>query len=217
MNETTDETINDEQPKAKKKYYDYISVGNRTKQEVYFVEPHDKTTMFELFYKEEPLKSTVVLTKSKRSADELTAFLKTKNINAITIHGNHRKEQIEKAALAFNSGEVDILITTDKIFDLLELKDIKTVLNYELPFEPESYFKTLRYVDEIGQSISFVSSQDEKMLDILEYMMKYDIPQLEIDAFKHTALPKKDFKKDKVKKPRHKKQRKQKKEINERD
>lgn len=188
--------------KPTKKYYDYISVGNRTKQVTYFVEQHDKPVHFELFLKENPALKTVVIVKSKKTADDLGAYLKAKNINATVIHGNHRTSQIEEAAKAFNTNEIDLLITTSKIYEILEFTEIKRIINYDLPFEPESYFKTLRAVDEIGESISFVSADDEKMLELIELMMKYETPKEEIEAFTHTALPRVE---KKNKKPRHKK------------
>ena len=187
-----------------KKYYDYISVGNRTKQVVYFVEQHDKIKHFELFLKEFSASKTIVLTKSKKAADAVGGFLNTTDIKASVIHGNHRASQISDAAVAFNSDEIDILVTTNKIYESLELSNIKRILNYDLPQEPEHYFKSLRAVDEIGEAILFVNIEDEKMLETLEFMMKYEIPQEELEAFTHTALPKTD-KKDKSKKPRHKK------------
>ena len=201
--------MSEETSKPIKKYYDYISVGNRTNQVVYFVEQHDKTNLFELFLKENSAKQIVVLTKSKRNADELGTFLQTKKINATVIHGNHRTSQIQEAAKTFNTQEINVLITTDKILEALELSNIQMILNYDLPLHPESYFKTLRLVDEIGESISFVNSDDENMLDTIEFMMKYEIPRQEIEEFEHTALPSINLRlkpqKDKLKKPRHKK------------
>ena len=72
--------MSEENSKPVKKYYDYISVGNRTKQEVYFVEQHDKPVHFELFLKENPPLKTVVICKSKKSADILGNYLKDKSI-----------------------------------------------------------------------------------------------------------------------------------------
>jgi len=195
--------MSEETVQVTKKYYDYISVGNRTKQVVYFVEQHDKLVHFELFLEENPTTKTVVIVKNKKTADELGDYLKQKNINAVVIHGNHRVSQHEDAQKAFNANEINILITTSKIYETLELTDIKTIINYDLPFDPTSYFKTLRAVDELGESISFVNIDDEKMLDTIEFMMKYEIPKEELEAFTHTPLPKAD--KSKKKKPRHKK------------
>jgi superfamily II DNA/RNA helicase len=195
--------MSEEALQPKKKYYDYISVGNRTKQVVYFVEQHDKLVHFELFLKENPATKTVVIVKSKKTADELGAYLEDKTQNIVIIHGNHRTSQHQDAQNAFNANEINILITTSKIYETLELTDVKTITNYDLPFDPASYFKTLRAVDELGESISFVNIDDEKMLDIIELMMKYEIPKEELEAFTHTPLPKAD--KSQKKKPRHKK------------
>lgn len=188
--------------KPTKKYYDYISVGNRTKQVVYFVEQHDKLVHLELFLEEYPETQAVIIVKSKKNADTLGDFLKEKKRKASVIHGNHRVSQHQDAQNAFNSNEISFLVTTSKIYETLELTELKSVINYDLPFEPEDYFKTLRAVDEVGESISFVNSDDEKMLDLIELMMKYETPKEEIEAFTHTPLPQKD--KSKQKKPRHK-------------
>jgi len=203
--------MSEETLEPQKKYYDYISVGNRTKQVVYFVEQHDKLVHFELFLNENPALKTVVICKSKKDADSLGTHLKSKNINAIVIHGNHRASQIEEASLTFNNNESNLLITTSKIYETFALENIQRIINYDLPFKPESYFKTLRAVDEIGESILFVTSNDEKMLETIEFMMKYDIPQEEIETFTHTALPR--VTETKKKKPRHTKTKKTKREI----
>jgi Superfamily II DNA and RNA helicases len=184
--------MSEETAQATKKYYDYISVGNRTKQVVYFVEQHDKLVHFELFLKENPATKTVVIVKSKKTADELGTYLKDKSQNILIIHGNHRASQHQDAQNAFNTNEINLLVTTSKIYETLELTDIKTIINYDLPFDPTSYFKTLRAVDELGESISFVNIDDEKMLDTIELMMKYEIPKEELEAFTHTPLPKTD-------------------------
>jgi len=195
--------MSEESVKPKKKYYDYISVGNRTKQVAYFVEQHDKPVHFELFLQEHPNTQAIVIVKSKKSADELGKYLKEKAINAIVVHGNHRASQHQDAQNAFNAKEINFLITTSKIYETLEFPEIKTIINYDLPFEPESYFKTLRAVDETGESISFVNISDENMLETIEFMMKYEIPKEELEAFTHTPLPKAD--KSKKKKARHRK------------
>jgi len=207
--------MSEETSKPEKKYYDYISVGNRTKQVVYFVEQHDKLVHFELFLEENSTPKAIVIVKNKKTADELGAYLKSKTINNIVIHGNHRASQHQDAQNTFNTNEINFLITTNKIYETLELTDVKTVINYDLPFDSTSYFKTLRAVDELGESISFVNIDDEKMLDTIEFMMKYEIPKEELEAFTHTPLPKTD--KSKKKKPRHKKKKKTKQAIQKED
>jgi len=189
---------------AEKKYYDYISVAKRTTQNVYFVAQHDKKSMFELLLKNSDKKQTVVLTRSKKNADELADYLKSKEIKAVSIHGNHRAEQINDARLSFNVGETTILITTDMILKSMELTGIERVISYDLPLVPQEYFARLILVDEVGESISFVSPDEEGTLETIEFLMKCEMKEQELEEFSPTPAPRKEKKK---KKPRHTKKR----------
>ena len=196
--------MSEEIPKPKKKYYDYISVGNRTKQTGYFVQQHDKNRMFEELLKTIENKQILVLVKSKKNADELMEYLKAKEIDSLAMHGNRRVSQIEDAQKAFNAKETSILITTDRIFETMELTDVNVVINYDLPLEGADYFKRLRLVDEVGEAISLVDPDDERMLATIEMMMKCEMVEEEIENFQHTNRARTEVK-DKTKKPRHKK------------
>ena len=189
---------------AEKKYYDYISIAKRTTQNVYFVAQHDKNSMFELLLKNSDKKQTVVLTRSKKNADELADYLKLKEIKALSIHGNHRAEQINDARLSFSVCETTILITTDMILKSMELSNIERIISYDLPLVPQDYFSRLKLVDEVGESISFVSPDEEATLEAIEFLMKCEMKELELEEFSPTPAPKKEKKK---KKPRHPKKR----------
>lgn len=190
--------------KTTKKYYDYISVGNRTEQIAYFVQQHDKNRMFEELLKTLGSLQILVVAKSKRSADELMEYLRAKDVKSISVHGNHRTTQIEEAQRAFNSKGTTILITTNRILETLKLSDLHVVVNYDLPLAAAEYFKTLLLVDEIGKSISLIDPQDEGVLSTIELMMKCEMSEVEMDGFKHSNHESTTLK-DRTKKPRHKK------------
>jgi len=186
-----------------KKYYDNISVSKRTKQIAYFVAQHDKMGMLELILKDFVDKQIIVITKSKKLADEVYFFLKDKNLKVFAIHGNHKKDVVEKTVKSFNDKELNILITTDMILQSISLDGIEVVINYDLPFECENYFKGLKLVDEVGESILFVSPDDEKLFATLEFMIKMEIEEGVMEKFVPTPYVKKNT--NKKKKPRHKK------------
>jgi superfamily II DNA/RNA helicase len=196
--------MSEEKSAPTKKYYDYISVGNRTKQVAYFVQQHDKNRMLEELLKPFIEKQILVMVKSKKNADKLHEYFKTKEINSLAIHGNHRASQIEEAEVAFNAKKLNILITTDRIFESMALKNVELLVNYDLPFESTDYFKRLRLVDEIAESLSLIDPEDETMLATIELMMKCDMDEVELESFEHTKQMSKSPK-DKTKKPRHKK------------
>ena len=191
--------------KDTKKYYDHISVASRTKQLAHFALPHDKPAMLEQIIKNRSKKNIVIITKNKRSADELSSYLKSKNITALAIHGNHRLEQQVDAAKAFNAGEINILITTDMILKALELNTIEIIISYDLPVEPNDYYARVRYVDEIGESISLVSPEDEQLLVTIELLMKVEMQEEEVKDFVPSTEDAPIPIKKKKKKPRHSK------------
>lgn len=186
-----------------KKYYDHISIAKRTTLLAHFVLPHDKPAMLEQIIKNSTKKSIVVVTKNKRSADELSSYLKSKDISALSIHGNHRTQQQEDAAKDYNAGNIHVLITTDMILKTLELITINKIISYDLPVEADNYFERNRYVDEIGESISLISPEDEKHLLNIEFLMKVEMQEAEVDGFVPTVEEVKKPTKSKKKKPRH--------------
>jgi ATP-dependent RNA helicase RhlE len=195
--------MSEETPTPKeKKYYDNISMGQRTSQSVYFVAQHDKASMLERYLQNADKKRTVVVVQSKMTADELSARLNEKNVKSAAAHGNHRPEQLQAAAKAFNDGEIGLLITTDMILLALGLENVELLVNFDLPLEAQSYFKRLRFVDEVGQSVLYVKPDDEKAFSTIEYMMRGEIAEVEMEGFEPT--PHAPRPKDKTKKPRHK-------------
>jgi len=189
-----------------KKYYDHVSIAKRTKQVAYLVAQHDKTALFEQWLKNHTKKRSAVLVKSKRSADNMSKYLASKGIIATAIHGNHRVEQKEEAAKAFNGSKINIIITTDMILKSLNLAKIEVIVNYDLPQSPDEYFVRLKHVDEIGEAISLVSKDEKSALEMIELMMKQEMPKEKLKDFAPTPPPQSNKPaqnpKDKKKKPR---------------
>ncbi|MBU0631768.1 ATP-dependent helicase [bacterium] len=197
--------------KPQKIFYDPISVAKRTKQVANLVSKHDKSAMLYHIIKNTPTKQSVIITKNKRTADELSRFLKTKEIKAQAVHGNHRAEQCQITAKEFNEGKINILITTDMILTSLDLSNIQQMVSYDLPNEPKLYLTRLGYLKEIGESIAFVTPDEQSLLSAVEFTMKQSIAQEEVKDFVHSPVSSennlREFmkEKDKKKKPRHRK------------
>ena len=188
-------------------YYDQRSVALRTTQSIYFVKEHDKVSMLGLLLNDYKKMPVVIVVKSKKKADALSAFLMSKEFNAISIHGNHRQEQQKEAATGFNLGALNIIITTDMILKTLELENIKLVLSYDLPDSAQDYYNRLAFMKELGVAIALVSPEDDQLLSDIEYNMKQEIEEKVLEGFVASATPThtSKTKKDRKKKPRHRK------------
>jgi len=188
-------------------YYDQRSVALRTTQSIYFVQEHDKTSMLGLLLNDYKGKQVVIVVKSKKKADNLSAFLISKEFNVSSVHGNHRQEQQQEAAAKFNLGALNMIITTDMILKKLALENIKLVLSFNLPEFPQDYYNRLAFMKELGVAIAFVSPEDEPLLDDIEFNMKAEIEEKVLDGFVASVTPSHTgkTKKDRTKKPRHRK------------
>ena len=193
-------------------YHDQRSVALRTPQSVYFVKEHDKISMLGLLLNDYKQMQVVIVVKSKKKADAISAFLTSKEFNATAVHGNHRQSQQQEGASKFNAGTLNVIITTDMILKTLELENIKLFVSYDLPEVPQDYFNHLALMKELGVAVALVSPEDEPLLDDIEDNMKKEIEEKEVEGFVATPTPThtNKTKKDKTKKPRHRKNKKDK-------
>ena len=188
-------------------YYDQRSVALRTPQSVYFVKEHDKVAMLGFILNDYQDMQVVVVVKSKKKADALSEFLNSKELSAKAVHGNHREVQQKEAASRFNEGSLNIIITTDMILKTLELKNIKLVLSHDLPDNPQDYYDRLALMKELGSAVALVASEDEGYLSDIEFNMKAEIEEKTCEGFvaSEASSQIEKTKKNRKKKPRHKK------------
>ena len=191
----------------KKIYYDQRSVALRTPQSVCFVNEHNKTSMLGLLLNDYKETQVVIVVKSKKKADALSEFLTSKEFNVLAVHGNHREVQQKESAIKFNEGGLNIIITTDMILKTLELKNIKLMINHDLPDDIQDYYNRLAFMKELGISMSLVSPEDEGILHDIEVNMKAEIEERAVEGFLASETPNQSTKtkKDRKKKPRHSK------------
>ncbi|WP_345974926.1 helicase-related protein [Sulfurimonas sp. HSL3-7] len=195
---------------TEKIYNDPISVAKRTRQKLHLVAGCDKAAILAHIIKSSDDIQTVVITKTKRDADALSIFLKSRSINAAAIHGNKRTQENEAAAKAFGEGKLNVLITTDMILQSLGLSNIARMVSYDLPTEPENYLSRLGCLSETGEAIALVTPEEERERFDIERVIRQEIPEEEVEGFvpepESAAEETPQRTKDRNKKPRHRKQ-----------
>ena len=198
-----------EQP-TQKIYYDPISVAQRTKQKFHLVANSDKAALLAHILNNSTDVHAVVITKTKREADTVSAYLNKLDVKTASVHGSKRAEENETSTKAFEDGELAVLITTDMILRSLELSNISHLISYDLPSEPEHYLNRVDCLNERGEAIAFVSEEQEVELLDIERVMRQEIPEEEIEGFVATSESQANttpqHTKDRTKKPRHRKQ-----------
>ena len=93
------------------------------------------------------------------------------------------------------------------ILQSLEIEKIKFIINYDLPDRPETYYSRLALLKELGEAITFVSPDDDTYLSMIERNMKQELQEKIFEDFVPSVLSNNGSKpkKDRKKKPRHRK------------
>jgi ATP-dependent RNA helicase DDX3X len=102
-------------------------------QDVIFVGGNKKLeACFDLLYSSEPVR-TLIFCNSKRTVDELDAYLYQLHLPSTSIHSDRGQREREDSMRAFRSGRAPILIATGVTARGLDVAGIEHVINYDLP------------------------------------------------------------------------------------
>lgn len=112
----------------------------------------------------------VIFTASKRGTDRLYRVIRKKGMKATSIHGKLSEEKRAQRFANFTNGDVQYLLVADISASELNLNQIRQVINYDVPNDPDEY----RYrADLVGSGkasriVSLVSKQDRSDINDLE-------------------------------------------------
>lgn len=171
------------EPTTHKQFNNPVNIAKRSNQKVHAVERIDKAALLAYIIKNDGIERAVVITKTKRDADTLSAHLQSQKINAAALHGNKSKEACERAAKAFQADELTVLITTDMIFQALGLKELPYIVSYDLPADTEHYLSRMGSLAENGLAVALVSPDENTLLYSIERVMKRALPQERVEGF----------------------------------
>jgi len=102
---------------------------------------------------------SLVFVRTKRGADRLVKRLRSRQVNAVAMHGDKSQSQRERALARFERGEVMTLVATDVAARGIDIPDVAHVINYDAPEDREAYVHRVGRTGRAGRTgtgISFV-------------------------------------------------------------
>lgn len=146
------------------------------------IEMDQKRFFLERLIKSQDNKKMVVFVRTKVRAERvLKAMLRADIGICKTLHGD--KDQIEREEIVeqFNEGDFQVLICTDVAARGLDFKDVKIVVNYDLPKEADTYVHRIGRTGrgrKKGDAYSFVSSEENEELLAIEKFLGYKLDEV---------------------------------------
>jgi len=115
---------------------------------------HDETVIKQLFYKIPSQKkgsailallarhrpdSTIIFCNTKDACRKVMKELNRSGLHSLAIHGDLEQKDRNEVLIRFANGSTRVLVATDVAARGIDIDDLSAVINYDLPFEKETY------------------------------------------------------------------------------
>lgn len=168
------------------------------RQRYWEVPGHQKLDALTRILEVEPFEGMLIFVRTKTATVELADKLSARGFAASAINGDIAQKSREQTIQQLKNGKIDILIATDVAARGLDVDRISHVINYDIPYDPESYVHRIGRTGRAGRSgeaILFVAPREKRMLKSIERVcrqaiepMKFPtadaVNELRINAFK---------------------------------
>jgi ATP-dependent RNA helicase DeaD len=133
----------------------------------------------------EPFEAMLVFSRTKLATEELAEKLSARGISAAAINGDVQQAQREKTIQNLKDGKIDVLVATDVAARGLDVERISHVLNYDIPYDTESYVHRIGRTGRAGrkgEAILFVTPRERGMLRAIERATRQPIEPMELPS-----------------------------------
>jgi ATP-dependent RNA helicase DeaD len=131
----------------------------------------------------EPFDAMIIFARTKQATEELAEKLQARGMAAAAINGDIAQPQRERVIQQLKEGKLDILVATDVAARGLDVERISHVLNYDIPYDTESYVHRIGRTGRAGRSgeaILFVTPREKGMLRAIERATRQPIEEMKL-------------------------------------
>ncbi len=127
----------------------------------------------------------IIFVRTKTATVELAEKLEARGYAASALNGDIPQSNRERIVNQLKKGKLDILIATDVVARGLDVERISHVINYDIPYDNESYVHRIGRTGRAGRSgtaILFVSPRERRLLRSIEATTKKKITPMELPS-----------------------------------
>ena len=113
----------------------------------------------------------LVFTRTKQATVELAEKLEARGFAAAPLNGDIPQALRERTVARLKAGQIDILVATDVAARGLDVERISHVVNYDVPYDTESYVHRVGRTGRAGrkgEAILFIAPRERNMLRAIE-------------------------------------------------
>ena len=155
------------------------------RQRYWFVSGLHKLDALTRILEAEPFDAMIIFARTKAATEELAEKLQARGLAAAAINGDMQQAQREKTIQQLKDGKLDVLVATDVAARGLDVERISHVLNYDIPYDTESYVHRIGRTGRAGRTgdaILFVTPREKGMLRAIERATRQPIQEMQLPS-----------------------------------
>ncbi|MFT7234458.1 MAG: ATP-dependent RNA helicase DeaD [Methylophagaceae bacterium] len=132
----------------------------------------------------------IVFVRTKNATAELAEKLEARGYSSSPLNGDMNQAAREKAVDRMKKGKLDILVATDVAARGLDIERISHVVNYDVPYDTESYVHRIGRTGRAGrkgEAILFISPREKRMLFAIEKATRQTITKMQLPSSEDIA------------------------------
>ncbi len=133
----------------------------------------------------ESFDAMLVFARTKQATAELAEKLSARGFAAVALNGDIQQAQRERTVAQLKAGAIDILVATDVAARGLDVERISHVVNFDVPYDSESYIHRIGRTGRAGRSgeaILFIAPREQNMLRIIERATRQPIEAMNLPS-----------------------------------
>ena len=152
--------------------------AEKIQQSAYLCYEPQKLGIVRYLFKAGELERVIIFSGKKDKVKDITRELQRMHINCAPMHSDLTQQERDDVMYRFKAGQVSVLVATDIVARGIDIDDILTVINYDVPRDVEDYVhrigRTAR-AQRDGVAITFVSDNDMRYFANIERFLDKDI------------------------------------------
>ncbi len=133
----------------------------------------------------EKFDAMLVFVRTKIETVDLAQRLEARGFAASALNGDMEQRQREQMIAQLKNGKIDILIATDVAARGLDVERISHVVNYDIPYDSETYIHRIGRTGRAGRqgdAILFVSPRERNMLRVIERVTRQQLEEMKMPS-----------------------------------
>lgn len=135
----------------------------------------------------EEFDAMIIFVRTRNGTVELKDKLNAHGFAAEAMHGDLSQDQRERIIRRLKKSELDILVATDVAARGLDVERISYVVNFDIPYDPESYVHRIGRTGRAGRegkALMFVTPREKRLLRAVEKGIGKSIPAMVVPGAK---------------------------------